>query len=74
MKEKARKILDELREQDKALSESFDAYVKQVSERLEIPEEIAVRLVREELVNKYEKKLILSNLFSKMTLEEVKLK
>ena len=74
MKEKARKILDELKEKDKALSESFDAYVKQVAERLEIPEEIAVRLVKEELVNKYEKKLILSNLFSKMTLEEVGLK
>ena len=74
MKEKALKILDELREQDKALSESFDAYVKQITERLEIPEDIAIRLVREELVNKYEKKLILSNLFSKMTLEEVGLK
>ena len=74
MKKKALKILDEFRAQDKALSEAFDAYVKQITERLEIPEEIAVRLVREELVNKYEKKLILSNLFSKMTLEELGLK
>ena len=74
MKEKALKILDEFREKYKVISEAFDAYVKQITEYLEIPEDIAIRLVREELVNKYEKKLILSNLFSKMTLEELGLK
>lgn len=69
MKEKARKILLELKKKDKALSKAFDMYVKNLVDSLEIPEDIAVTLVRDELVNQYERKLILHNLFSKSTLE-----
>ena len=71
MKEKARKILLELKKKDKALSKAFDTYVKHLVDSLEIPEDIAVTLVRDELVNQYERKLILHNLFSKTTLENL---
>lgn len=74
MKAKALEILDELKAKNEELNNSFNAYVKAVSERLEVPEEIAVNLVRTELVNKYERKLILSDLFSKLTLEELGLR
>ena len=74
MRAKALEILDELKAKDKQLNDSFNSYVKAVSERLEVPEEIAMNLVRTELVNKYERKLILSDLFSKLTLEELGLR
>ena len=41
MKEKARRILIELKEKNKALSEAFDEYVKSLSDELEIPKDIA---------------------------------
>ena len=73
MKERAKQALLELKAQNKDLSDAFDAYVKKLAEELEIPESIAVTLVTTELVNRNEKKLILHDLFSKATLDEVKL-
>ena len=69
MKEKAKRILIELKEKNKALSEAFDEYVKSLSDELEIPKDIAITLVTDELVNKYQKDLILRDLFSRATLE-----
>ena len=68
MKEKAKRILIELKEKNKALSEAFDEYVQSLSDELEIPKDIAITLVTDELVNKYQKDLILRNLFSRSTL------
>ena len=73
MKERAKQALLKLKAQNKDLSDAFDAYVKKLAEELEIPESIAVTLVTTELVNRNEKKLILHDLFSKATLDEVKL-
>ena len=73
MKERAKQALLELKAQNKDLSDAFDAYVKKLADELEIPESIAVTLVTTELVNRNEKKLILHDLFSKATLDEVKL-
>ena len=72
MKERAKQVLMELKEKNKELSDAFDAYVKKMAEELEIPESIAVSLVTTEMVNRNEKKLILHDLFSKVTLDEVK--
>ena len=69
MKEKAKRILIELKEKNKVLSEAFDEYVKSLSDELEIPKDIAITLVTDELVNKYQKDLILRDLFSRATLE-----
>lgn len=69
MKEKAKQIFLVLKSQNESLSESFNAYVKQLSEDLEIDELTAVTLVTDELVNRYQKKLILKGLFSNSTLE-----
>ena len=71
MRERAKKILIELKNKNSDLKESFDAYVKSLSESLEIPERIAVNLVTDDLVMQYEKQLILSELFSKYTLEDM---
>ncbi len=72
MRERAKGILINLKNKNSDLKESFDAYVKSLSESLEIPERIAVNLVTDELVMQYEKQLILSELFSKYTLEDMK--
>ncbi len=72
MKEKARHILLDLKTRDEELKKIFDEYVNLLRDELEIEEEIAVRLVTDELVNKYEKQLILRNLFSNLTLENLK--
>ena len=71
MKEKAKQIFLGLKEKDKVLSEAFNNYVKKLSEDLEINEELAVTLVTDELVNRYQKNLILENLFSKYSLENL---
>lgn len=71
MKEKAKQILIELKEKNKALAEAFDDYVKNLVDSLEINEDIAITLVTDELVNKYQKDLILHELFSKSTLENL---
>ena len=71
MRERAKKILLELKEKNKVLSDVFDDYVKHLSVNLEINESIAVSLVTEELINKYQKDLILHELFSKSTLENL---
>ena len=70
MREKAKAILLDLKEVDAPFRESFNVYVKALTSTLEIPEDIAVRLVIDDLVNKYEKKLILHELFSSETLED----
>ena len=70
MKEKAKEIFNQLKEKNEELNDSFNAYVDSLTENLEIPREIAVTLVTEELVNANQKKLILHGLFSKWTLEE----
>ena len=72
MKEKARHILLDLKTRDEELKKIFDEYVNLLRDELDIEEEIAVRLVTDELVNKYEKQLILRNLFSNLTLENLK--
>lgn len=72
MKEKAKRILLELKARDAALSKAFDGYVEQLSRELEIDKDIAVTLVTDELVNRNQKELILSSLFSKATLEGLK--
>lgn len=72
MREKAKEILLELKAKDKVLSDAFDEYVNHLKETLEIPKEIAVSLVTSELVSKYEKDLIMRDLFSKITLESIK--
>lgn len=72
MREKAIQIFEELKQKDKQLSDSFDEYVKLLSENLDIEKDIAVKLVRDELINRYDKKLIMSALFSKMTLDDNK--
>ena len=72
MREKAKKILLALKAKNKELSAAFDSYVKQLSEELEIEERIAVTLVTDELVNRNQKQLILSELFSKSTLKNFK--
>ena len=71
MRERAKQIFLDLKEKDKALSTAFDEYVESLSLSLEVPKDIAVTLVTDELVNKYEKNLILRELFSKMTLENL---
>ena len=71
MREKAKQILLELKASNKALSDAFDGYVNKLAKNLEISEDIAVTLVRDELLNQYERKLILYDLFSKSTLENL---
>ncbi len=73
MKEKAKEILLRLKEKNKVLSDSIDDYVKAVAKELEISDEIASSLVMTEIVNKNQKQLILSQLFSPSTLDEVDL-
>jgi len=70
MKEKAKEIFNKLKEKNKELSDIFNEYVDSLSVDLEIPREIAVTLVTDQLVVENEKKLILHGLFSKYTLEQ----
>ena len=71
MNERAKQIFNELKADSAELSKSFDVYVKKLSEELEIPEEIAVTIVTDDLVNRYENELILKGLFTKRTLEKL---
>ena len=72
MRERAKEILLKLKAKDKVLSKAFNDYVKHLVDELEISEELAVTLVTDELVNKYQRDLILRDLFSKSTLENAK--
>ncbi len=72
MREKAKEILLNLKDKDKALSDAFNDYVKHLVCELEISEDIASTLVVDELVNRYERDLILRDLFSIETLKYVK--
>ena len=72
MREKAKEILLRLKDKDKALSNAFNDYVQHLVKELEITEELAVTLVTDELVNKYQRDLIMRDLFSKITLENIK--
>ena len=71
MEEKAKEVLLRLKGEDTAFSDAFDAYVNALVKELEIPEKIAVALVTTETVKKYQRKLILHDLFSKSTVDEV---
>ncbi len=73
MRDKAKEYFNELKTSDTTLQGAFNDYVDLLVARLEIPKDIAVRIVTDELVNRYEKQLLLKQLFSKMTLEDVKL-
>ena len=72
MRERAKRALEVLKAKNQELSDQFNSYVALLKEELEIPEEIAVKLVTTELISCNEKKLILYDLFSKKTLEDVK--
>lgn len=70
MKERAKEILLKLKSEKKEFSEVFNNYVKHLVVELEIDESLAVTLVTDELVNQYERKLIMQDLFSKLTLDQ----
>ena len=72
MRERAKEILIRLKEKDELLSKAFDEYVQLLVKELEISERIAITLVTDELVNSFQKDLILRDLFSKSTLEKLK--
>ena len=72
MRERAKEILIRLKEKDELLSKAFDEYVQLLVKELEISERIAITLVTDELVNSFQKDLILRDLFSKSTLEKIK--
>ena len=71
MRERAKEIFIRLKEKDKALSEAFDEYVQHLVKELEISESLAVTLVTDELVNNHQRDLIMRDLFSKLTLENL---
>ena len=71
MNERAKEVLLRLKKLDKEFSDSFEAYVDSLTKELEIPREIAVTLVTDECVNKYQRQLILHDLFSEMTLDKL---
>ena len=73
MNERAKEIFLDLKAKNKVLEDAFNEYVDSLTTSLEIPKEIAVTLVRDELVNRHEKDLILRQLFSDMTLKDVEL-
>ena len=72
MKERAKQTLLLLKEKDKAIEKIFNEFVDDIERELEIPKDIAVTLITDELVNRYQKKLILHSIFSKATLENYK--
>lgn len=72
MREKAKKVLEKLKKKSKVFSDSFDEYVKGLAKELGVKEDLAAKLVTDELVNRNQKKLLLYGLFSKETLEENK--
>lgn len=70
MKEKAKEILIKLKAKYKELSDSIDDYSKLVSKELDIPETIAKTVVLDDITNKYQKQLLLYELFNEETLKE----
>lgn len=74
MREKAKKALEKLKRKDKKLQEQFDSLVALLKEELEINEQIAVALVTQELVNRNKQKLYAQELFSRETLEAIKIR
>lgn len=70
MKEKAKEILLKLTQKKKELSDSIDSYSNLVAKELDIPEEIAKTIVLDDITNKYQKQLLLYELFSEETLKE----
>ena len=71
MREKAKQVLLKFKDKDKELEKIFNEYVDSLVNELEIPKDIAVKIVTDEIVNRYEKRLILFELFSKETLSNV---
>ncbi len=70
MKEKAKEILLKLKQKKQELSDSIDAYSNMVAKELDIPEEIAKTVVLDDITNKYQKQLLLYELFSEETLKD----
>ena len=70
MKEKAKEILLKLKEKNEFISNEIDSYAKLLASELDIPEDIAKNCVLDDLSNKYQKKLILLELFATDTLKE----
>lgn len=70
MRERAKEVLLKLKSEKREIAEAFDNYVKHLVEELEIEESLAVTLVTDDLVNEYESRLIMHELFKKSTLEQ----
>lgn len=70
MRERAKKEFNNFKEKNAELNKLFNEYVEELEKILEIPKRIAVSLVTDELVNRYEKQLILRSIFSETTLKK----
>ena len=70
MKEKAKEILLKLKGKHKELSDSIDNYANLLSKELDIPEQIAKTIVLDDITNKHQKRLLLTELFSEDILKE----
>ncbi len=70
MRERAKEILEKLKNDKKEFADAFENYVTHLSAELEIDQSLAVTLVTDDLVNEYESRLIMHDLFRKSTLEQ----
>ncbi len=70
MRERAKEILEKLKNDKKEFADAFENYVAHLSAELEIDQSLAVTLVTDDLVNEYERRLIMHDLFRKSTLEK----
>ena len=70
MRERAKEILEKLKQERKEFAAAFNNYVEHLSAELEIDESLAVTLVTDDIVNEYESRLIMHDLFRKSTLEQ----
>ena len=69
-KERARKVLEDLKAKNSEFKKSFDDVVNQMVADLEIPERIASQIVLDQLTNDNEKRLILYDIFSPSVLKK----
>lgn len=69
-KERAKKVLEELKAKNLEFKKSFDAVVKQMVNDLEIPEHIASQVVLDQITNDNLKELILYDIFSPSVLKK----
>ena len=70
MKERAKKVLLELKSKNENLQKDFDLLVNGMVKELEIPERIARQIVLDQLVSDNEKQLILYDIFSPSVLKK----